>query len=204
MKKQLLYTLCLSALFSAVHTRTEGSINSTTQLSTTLEQAFFAPASGLHLTPEEMNMLANVTLFMYLESHYILRSHMTSLSDETKHRKEVMEKTCTVCLNYIATHGSPQLKAAMQLLEHNTKSIKKSYLNKYQEELISGERDTFVHAQALQQITANLFGLWYKAIYEGMKKYNYPAHCFKLSFNIDGLIQADALRGDMPTPSSLM
>ncbi|MGE0010239.1 MAG: hypothetical protein AB7F19_06920 [Candidatus Babeliales bacterium] len=204
MKKQIFLPLCVSIMLSAVTLQADPGVNSAAQLAATLEQAFFAPTSELQLSPQEMNWLANAALFMYLESYYVLRSHIAQLTDDLKHRKEVIEKTCTACLNYIAKEGSPKLQGAMQLLAHSTKTVKKSYLNKYQEELISGERDTFVHAQALQQITANLFGLWYKALYEGMQKYKFDENYFNLTFNVDGIIPAQALRSAMPTPNSLL
>lgn len=151
-----------------------------------------------------MSILTNALLLMYMESHYVLRAHTSVISEQVQHKKEVIEKTRTACMAYIKAHGSEQLQAAVSLLEHNTKALKRTYLNKHQEELISGERDTFVHAKALQQVTVNLMGLWYKSLYEGMKKNNFTANCFKISFNVEGLVPEAARSGELPAPNLLM
>ncbi len=205
MKKQIVSKLCLALLLAAAPSvYAQNETNPVADLSQTISDALFLPTSSLKLTPQEINLFANALLLLYMESHYTLRAHTSELSEQLLHRKEVIEKTCAACIAYIQEHGSASLQAIYSLLEHNTKSLKRTYLNKYQEELISGERDTFVHAQVLQQITINLFGLWYKTTYEGMTKNNFEADCFKIAFNQEGLIPAEFRSGQLPAPSALM
>lgn len=204
MKKHSISTLCLSLLLAGSYARAHDAAAPVSQLSQTIDQSIFSPSSPLKLTHQEISMLTNLTLMMYMDAHYTLRSHMTELSAETTHRKEVISKTCNGCVSYIKAHGSEQLKLAVNLLEHNTKALKRTYLNKYQDELISGERDSFVHAQALEQVTINLFGIWYAALYDGMKRNNFEASCFTLSFGVNGFIPETSRTGQMPAPQSLM
>lgn len=204
MKKHIISTLCVSLLLAASYAQAQEPGKPALQLTQVIDDALFSPTSALKLTHQEISMLTNALLLLYMESHFILRSHIAPVTEELERRKEVIEKTRIACSEYIKTHGSESLQAAMNLLQHNTQSLKRSYLNKYQEELISGERDTFVHAQALQQVTVNLYGIWYKTLFEGMKRNNFEASCFKFSFNIEGLVPEEARKQDMPAPNSLM
>ncbi len=205
MKKQILSKLCLALLLAAAQSAyAQDETNPVSELSQSISDALFLPTSSLKLTPQDINIFANALLLLYMESHYALRAHTSELTEQLLHRKEVIEKTCNACVTYIEEHGSESLQAMFSLLEHNTKSLKRTYLTKYQEELISGERDTFVHAQVLQQITINLFGLWYKTTYEGMTKNNFDTNCFKIAFNQEGLIPAEFRSGQLPAPNTLM
>ncbi len=262
-----LYALTLLLLVGMSAICANDTVDPISKLSQTIEESIFPPTSPLQLTPQEIGVVTNALLLLFLDAHDTLRSLSNPLTQDEQRKRHIIQQTLATSLEYIEQNKNPQLQAVISIVKRNGQSIIKTYLKKHQQSLLADMRqshelmdsgsqllarvaqiyeeqlDNYVRAdsqntdmvtffdtiystnQSLQELTQqlsdgseqvkvvtrklqemnlNIFGLWYKVLYEGMQKNGFDAPCFSIAFTQNQLIPESLRTTQLPSPASLM
>lgn len=262
-----LHALAITLLLGAPAICANDTVDQISKLSQTIEESIFPPTSPLQLTPQEIGVVTNALLLLFLDAHDTLRSLTNPLTQDEQRKQHIIQQTLATSLEYIEQSENQKLQAVLTIVKRNAQSIIKTYLKKHQESLLADMRqshelmnsgsqllarvaqvyeeqlDNCVRADSqstdmiaffdaiystnellqdltdqlnygseqvkvvtrkLQQMSLNIFGLWYKVLYESMQKNGFDAPCFSIAFTQNQLIPESLRTTLLPSPASLM